>query len=140
MKINWLSIIAAVVAAGAIGFLWYGALFQPQWMAGNGITMEGEKMLKNGVEVPMSNTPMIFNTIASLIYALFMNWLIGKTGDNSWMKGGTLGFVFGLILMIGIFVNNMFASTSTSLSMIDGSYALVLWTVIGAIIGGMKKD
>jgi hypothetical protein len=140
MKVNWISIIAALVASMAIGFLWYGALFQSQWMAGNGITMEGEKMLKHGIEVPVTSAPMILNTIGMVIYALFMNWLIGKTGDNTWMKGGTLGFILGLILCIGVFLNNMFASSPTSLSMVDGSYALVLWTVTGAIIGGMKKD
>jgi hypothetical protein len=140
MKINWLSILAALVASTAIGFLWYGALFQNQWMAGNGITMEGEKMLKHGVEVPMSSTPMIFNTIAMVLYALFMNWLIGKTGDNTWKKGGTLGFILGLIMLIGVFINHKFSSTPSSLSMVDGTYALVLWTAIGAIIGGMKKE
>jgi hypothetical protein len=140
MKINWLSIISAVVASMAIGFLWYGALFQNQWMAGNGITVEGEKMFKNGTEIHSTYSPMIFNSLAMIVYSLFMNWLIGKTRDNTWMKGGTLGFVLGLILLIGVFINNMFAMSPTSLSMVDGSYALVLWTVIGAIIGGMKKD
>jgi hypothetical protein len=139
MKINWISIIIALVASMAIGFLWYGALFQTQWMAGNGITMEGEKMLKHGIEVPVTSAPMIFNTIGMIIYALFMSWLIGKTGDNTWAKGGTLGFILGLILCIGVFLNNMFASSPSSLSMVDGSYALILWTAIGAIIGGMKK-
>jgi hypothetical protein len=140
MKINWLSVLGVVIAGMAIGFLWYGAVFNAQWMAGNGITMDGEKMLKNGVEIPMSQTPMIFNTITMVIYAIFMNWLIGKTGDNTWMKGGTLGFFLGLIMLIGIFINNMFASSSSSLSMVDGSYALTLWTLIGAIVGGLKKD
>ena len=86
-RTNWLAIIACVVAAMAIGFLWYGALFNEQWMAGNGITMEGDNMFKNGIPRPYSNSPMIINTIVMLIYALIMNWLIHKTRDTSVVKG-----------------------------------------------------
>ncbi len=99
-KTNWLAIVVAVVAGMAIGFLWYGALFNEQWMAGNGFTMEGEKMFKNGVEIPMSSTPMIFNTIAMVAYALLMNWLLGLAGARTWMDGAKVGAVIGLIFDI----------------------------------------
>ena len=69
-KTNWLAIAASVVVGMFIGFLWYGMLFQNQWMAGNGFTMEGDKMFKNGAEIPISSTPMIVNTVAMLVYAL----------------------------------------------------------------------
>lgn len=138
-KTNWLAIVAAVVASMVIGFLWYGALFSAQWMAGNGITMEGEKILKDGVEMPMSPAPMIFNTIAMVAYALIMNWLLGRTGANTWMDGAKVGGVIGLTIAIGVFVGNMFANDPVSLSMVDGSYYLVLFTLIGAIVGGWQK-
>lgn len=136
---NWLAVAAAVVAGMAIGFLWYGALFQNQWMAGNGISMDGDIVFKDGVEQPMSSMPMIVNTLAMIIYAIFMDWLIFKTNDTTWAKGATLGLILGLVMLVGVYVGNLFAMAPMSLSMVDGSYSLVLFTVMGAIIGGWRK-
>ncbi len=138
-KTNWLAIAAAVVVSMIIGFLWYGLLFQNQWMAGNGFTMEGEKMFKDGVEIPMSSTPMIFNTIAMVVYALIMNWLLGRIGANTWMDGAKVGGAIGLLMAVGVYIGNVFAQNPMSLTMVDGSYSLVLFTLIGAILGGWQK-
>lgn len=136
---NWLAIAVSVVAGMAIGFLWYGALFQNQWMEGNGITMDGDTVLKDGIEQVSSSTPMIINTLAMAIYAIFMDWLINKTQDTSWAKGATLGLILGLVMVVSIYVGNLFAMSPISLTMVDGSYSMVLFTVIGAIIGGWRK-
>lgn len=138
-KTNWLAIAASTVAAMIIGFLWYGFLFNAQWMAGNGFTMEGEKMFKNGVEVPMSATPMIVNTVVMVVYALTMNWLFGKMNISTWQTGATVGAVIGGIMALGVMVGNMFAMNPFSLTIVDGSYSLVVFTVIGAIVGGWQK-
>lgn len=138
-KTNWLAIAIAVIVAFLIGALWYGVLFSGPWMAGNGITMEGEKAFKNGVEMPMSFTPMIFNIVAMLVYALIINWLSGLTGTNSWAGGAKLGGAIGLLMAIGVATGNMFADKPMSLTMVDGSYALVLFIVIGTIVGGWTK-
>lgn len=138
-KTNWLAVAVSIVASMGIGFLWYGALFQEQWMAGNGITMEGEKFLKNGVEMPMTPTPMIFNTIAMVVYSLIINWLLGKTGARSWMDGAMVGGAIGLITILGVVTGNLFAANPLSLSMVDGSYSFVVFTLVGAILGGWQK-
>ena len=138
-KTNWLALLVSVVVSMGIGFLWYGALFQEKWMAANGFTMDGDKMFKNGTEIPMSSTPMIINTVAMAVYALIMNWLIGKTGAKSWMDGAMTGGAVGLMAAIGTHVSNLFALNPSDLSMIDGSYSFVLFTVMGAIIGGWRK-
>lgn len=138
-KTNWLAIAASVVAAMVIGFLWYGALFNTQWMEGNGITMEGEKMFKNGKEIPMTMTPMIVNTIAMLVYALVMDWLLKKMNVSTWQTGATIGAGIGLMMVLGILTGNMFAVNPMSLTMVDGSYSFVLFVLIGAIVGGWQK-
>ena len=138
-KTNWLAIVAAAAAGMFIGFLWYGFLFNAQWMAGNGFTMEGEKMFKNGVEVPMSATPMIVNTLVMLVYAWIMHWLLGKMNVSTWQTGATVGAVIGALMTLGVIVGNMFAMNPMSLSMVDGSYSFVSFTVIGAIVGGWQK-
>lgn len=138
---NWLAIVASVVFAMALGFLWYGVLFLDSWMAGNGLVENGDtSMLKYGVEVAVSSTPMIINTFAMVAYALFMNWLITKTGDTTWLKGAKLGAALGLISYTGIALTNLFAANDYSLTRVDGGYTFLLFTVMGAIIGGWRKQ
>jgi hypothetical protein len=138
-KTNWLAIAASAVAGMAIGFLWYGALFNQQWMDGNGITMEGEKMFKNGAEVPTSFTPMIVNIVVMAVYALIMDWLFKKMNVGTWQTGATIGAAIGLIMLLGVLVGNMFAVNPMSLTLVDGSYSFVLFVLIGAIVGGWRK-
>mgnify|MGYP001159268040 CR=1 FL=1 len=138
-KTNWLAIVVSVVVTMLIGFLWYGVLFQTQWMAGNGITMEGEKMFKNGAEIPMTPTPMIVNTVAMVIYALVMNWLLGKMNVSTWQTGATIGAGIGLMMVLGILTGNLFAQNPMGLTLVDGSYSFVLFVLIGAIVGGWQK-
>jgi hypothetical protein len=138
-KTNWLAIAVSAVAGMLIGFLWYGMLFQNQWMAGNGFTMEGEKMFKNGAEIPMSATPMIVNVVVMLVYALIMNWLLNKMNVSTWQTGATIGAGIGILMVLGILTGNMFAQNPMSLTLVDGSYSFVLFVVIGAIVGGWRK-
>lgn len=140
-RTNWLAVVACVVAGVAVGFCWYGVLFNQQWMDGNGITMDETqtKIFKDGVEQQASMTPMALNAVAILVYALLMNWLLGRAGAQTWQSGATVGGVVGIIMCLGVFVGNMFAFVPTSLSMVDGSYVLVMFTVLGAILGGWQK-
>jgi hypothetical protein len=140
-KTNWLAIVASVVVSMVIGFLWYGALFQQQWMAGNGITVNEDKtaMFKDGVALDMSNAPMIVNIFFMVVYAFIMNWLINKTNSYGWQSGMMVGLAVGVTHTMNVIVGNLFASNPSSLSMVDGSYSLVLFTVMGTIIGAMQK-
>jgi hypothetical protein len=138
-KTNWLAIITSIVASMVIGFLWYGMLFQEQWMAGNGITMEGEKMFKNGAEIPMTPTPMVVNLLSMVVYALIFNWLLKRMNVSTWQSGAVFGASIGIIVFLGVLTGNLFAVNPSSLSMIDGSYSFVMFTLIGAIIGGWRK-
>lgn len=140
-KTNWLAVIVAAVGGVLIGFLWYGVLFQQQWMAGNGITMDESqmKLFKDGVEQPSSNAPMIVNMMAMVFYALVMNWLLKRSGANTLSTGLMTGGVVGLIMAVGVFVTNLFAMAPSNLSLVDGSYSLVLFAVMGAILGAWQK-
>lgn len=138
-KTNWLAILVSVLAAFFVGFLWYGVLFQQQWMAGNGITMQGDMTYKDGVQMSGSMVPMLVNLAAMAVYALFVNWLIGRLGVSSWMEGAKIGGSIGIIMAIGELTANQFAGNPMSLTMVDGSYAIVLFAIIGAIVGGWRK-
>ncbi len=138
-KTNWLAVVAAVLASSVIGFLWYGFLFTDTWMAGNGITAEGEKMFKNGVEAQMPDFAMLWNTGALVVYALLINWLLGLTKAANWMDGAKIGGAIGLMMVVGVYIGNMFAMNPASLSMVDGSYSFVTFALMGAILGGWQK-
>ena len=136
---NWLAIVVATIAGFLIGFLWYGLLFQNQWMAGNGITMEGETMLKNGTAVAMSNLPMIVNTVGMFLFAIILNMLINSTNSTTLSKGLTLGVVIGVVVAINIILSNLFAQNPMSLSIVDSTYIIVLLGVMGMILGAWRK-
>lgn len=140
-RTNWLAIAACVVAAIGLGFLWYGAIFQNQWMAGNGITAseDGLQMFKNGEAMDMSMSPMIYNTLFVIIYALIINWLIDKTNARTLQNGLMVGLAVGMTHLLNIVVSNMFAANPSSLSLVDGSYAIVMFTLMGAILGAWTK-
>ncbi|MBK6546800.1 MAG: DUF1761 domain-containing protein [Saprospiraceae bacterium] len=138
-KTNWLAIITCAIIGMAMGFLWYGVLFQNQWMSGNGITMDAAgKMFKNGIDMPASSMPMIVNAISLLVYAYLMNWLVNKTASFNLQSGATLGAVIGLIHLFGIYTGNRFAGNPISLSMVNGFYTFLLFTVMGAILGAWR--
>jgi Protein of unknown function (DUF1761) len=138
---NWLAVAAAAVSGFIIGFLWYGVLFVKQWMAGNGITMDETqtKTFKNGIEMDASPMPFVFNILAMVLYAVVMNWLLRRANATTLKDGATIGGAIGLMSLVGVYINNMFAGTSSSLSMVDGSYIFVLFTVMGTILGGWQK-
>jgi Protein of unknown function (DUF1761) len=138
-KTNWIAVVVSVVAAMAIGMLWYGLLFNQQWMDGNGITMQGDKMLKNGAEIPMSSMPMVLNTLGMVLNALILNWLFGRMNVTTLADGAMTGAAIGFIMAFGVMIGNMFASNPSSLTVVDGSYSFVVFTVIGAILGGWQK-
>lgn len=137
-KTNWIALVVSAFVGMAMGWLWYGMLFTDLWMSGNGMTMEGEKLMKNGAEMPMNSLPMIVNIISLLVYAYCLNWLVNKTGSFDLKSGATLGAVIGVIHLFGIYTGNRFAGNPTSLSMVDGFYTFLLFTVMGAIIGAWR--
>jgi len=138
-KTNWLAIVVCAVAGMGLGFLWYGFMFTNQWMEGNGITMGADgKMLKNGVEMSQSPLPMIVNVVSLLVYGYLISWLINKCAAFDLKSGATVGAVIGLISLFGIYTGNRYAGNPISLSMVDGFYTFLLFTMIGAIIGAWR--
>lgn len=139
-KTNWLALLVAAAVGMGIGFLVYGALFMEQWANYHGYTIENDKMFRDGVEVPPSAMPMIINTVAMLLYAYVMNWLVEKTGELSWAGGAKIGAIVGFFVLMSHYTSNRFAGAPTGLSMIDGFYAVALLAAMGAIIGGWRKS
>ncbi|MBC6994283.1 DUF1761 domain-containing protein [Neolewinella lacunae] len=141
IKINWLAILVSTLAGMTIGFLFYGFLFLEAWQVAVGLaTPDNVNFTKYGNPIILDPvTPMIINTLLMVAYGVFMTWLTGQTGRTSAAGGASLGALIGLLIAASSAVGNMFAVEPTMLSVIDGAYHLVLFTVIGAIVGGWRK-
>ncbi len=141
-NLNWLAVIASAVVSTILGFIWYGFLFIEPWMAANNYTWKDDKkeeMLKNGMATDMSFTPMIMNFLSMFVYAILINWIINKTNEQTFKGGLSIGLVIGIIVCSGVFIGNMFAANSVNLSYCDGFYSLILFALIGAIMGAWRK-
>ncbi len=144
-KINWLAVVVAALAGMFIGFLWYGAFFNGAWseavgFTGPGLTEPGAEVFKHGEAVTLDPvTPMIVNFVVMAIYAFFMAWFTGVTGRTNLISGLLLGAIIGGILALNHLTTNMFAMGSSTLTAIDGSYTIVLFAVMGAIVGAWRK-
>lgn len=138
-KTNALAVLLAALAGMIIGFLWYGALFQEQWMAGNGITESDGKMFKAGKEMDMSPLPMLLNFACMFVYAFLLNWLQNSMGVSTWQGGAKVGATVGLMVSLSAILGHLFAQNPGQLPLVDGSYALVLFTVIGAVVGARRR-
>lgn len=123
---NWLTIIAAAIAAFAVGGVWYGPLFGKAWMAEVGFTEEDAKN---------SNMALLFGgTIAlNLISAVFLGHLLAHF-DPAPMQtmmistGIALGFVIPSLA-----VNYMYNRKSMRLFLIDAGYYLGVFAAMGAV-------
>ncbi|TXF89068.1 DUF1761 domain-containing protein [Neolewinella aurantiaca] len=144
-KINWIAVAVAALAGMFIGFLWYGAFFNAQWSAGvgftgPGLTEAGAEVFKHGEAVTLDPvTPMLFNLLVMVLYATFMAWLTGITGRTTLMGGLLLGAIVGGVLALNHVTTNMFAMNPSVLTVIDGSYCVALFAVMGAIAGAWRK-
>lgn len=89
-----------------------------------------------GEEIFIFNLLMIINVIIMLIYVFLMNWLIEKIGEVILVGGVKVGVVVGFIMFLNIYISNCFVVNFILLFMVDGSYLLILFVIIGVIVGG----
>lgn len=131
VHINYLAVVAAAVAAFAIGGLWYSPLlFAKQWMKAHGYTEEQVKEMQKG-----ASKAYAVSILCQLLIALAMTVLVSylhMTRCVQGLKFGLLiwaGFAFPLGLMA-----NVFSDKRITAFYIDAGYQLVYLLIMGAII------
>ena len=130
-KVNWLAIVAATVAGFFIGFLWYALLFDAMWMDLTGITPE----MIEGSSVAMT---MGISILVTFIAAWGLAVLIGKVPSASnGMMTGTFVSLFFVATMLA--QNYVYSLNPLGLWLIDAGFIVVMFAVMGAMIGMMKK-
>jgi hypothetical protein len=133
-SINWLAVVACVVASMVIGSFWFNPkTFYPAWLKALG---------KPQNETPGgTNMGMLWGLtiLASLVQAVFMSLVVNAMGSMS--GGATLasGVLTGFLLWLGFvapssLTNKLFANQPKAWLIEMGNH-LITFVVMGAIVG-----
>lgn len=127
-NLNWIAIIAATVSAFILGGIWYAkGVFGGRWMQEIGLTEE---------DVEKGHMGKIFGTtfVLQFIAATTLAMLIGP--NKGWLIGLHAGLIVGLIWVgSAIAINYLFEQRSLRLWFINAGYNVVLYSIMGIIIG-----
>ena len=126
-EIVWLSIPVCMIAAFAIGGLWYGPLFLKPWLEDTGVTDE-----QQGHPAKVFGGAAVFTLIGALTVNLLLDRTVGLLAHTSG------GLVIGLAAAAAFGINYMFAAKPKRLLAIDGGYTVVMFGIMGLIVGLMK--
>lgn len=130
IHINYLAVIATTILGFIVGGLWYGPLFGKVWMREIGLNEE---------DIKKSNMLKIFGItiILNIIIALNLSAFLGPKSDL------LFGLFAGLAVGIGwvstsLGIIYLFGRKSFKLYLIDASYQIVIYALMGLIIGAWK--
>lgn len=127
---SFLSVILAAVANFAFGAIWYMSLAKP-WMAASGVEVGEDGRPANNAD-PI---PFITSFVAAVLVAGMMRHVFALSAIDSFGKGALAGFGIGLFLVtpwIATFYG--FGGKPRNLLLIDGGYATIGCTVMGAVL------
>lgn len=126
--INWVGVIAALVVSQAVGFVWYGLVFEETWIALSGID-----------PASASGVAMAWGAVQNLVVAIGLAWLTARTEMTGWVGGAMAGLVacgfFGLATMALRFI---YGGDNAGLIPIDGGYMVIQYALSGALVGGLR--
>ena len=126
--INWLAVVVSTVVAFALGGLWYSKeLCGSAWLEEVGLT---EEAINDANMAKTFGGTFVLQFLAVTVLAA----LIGT--DSSWQSGlysGLLISVFWIATAYGI--TYLFEQRSMRLFLINAGYNIVLFAIVGTIIG-----
>lgn len=128
ISINWLAVLVAALSAFVLGGLWYSLLFAKPWQRLAGVS---DEQLKGGV-IRIFAVSFVLALVMAVVLAAF----IGRGGFTFGLFAGLavgLGWVATSFGMVALFERRPFGHWA-----INAGYAIVTYTVMGAIIGAMQ--
>lgn len=129
--INWMAVGAASLVGFVIGFIWYGPLFGKAWMKESGLT---EEDVQNGNMAKIFGITFVLQVIMTYCLAMFL------ADDSIDLAMGTFyGFLTGAgWILPTMIINNLYEQRSFKLSFIQGGYWVVVFTLMGLILGAWR--
>jgi hypothetical protein len=126
--VNWAAVVVAALVMQAIGFLWYGVIFEQQWIALSGVPAESA-----------SNTGMMLGFVNTLVMAVGLGWAVPRMGGMSWGSGAVNGALLAIFFACTTAAMGfIYGGRDTGLIPLEFGYLIVVCLVGGAIIGGLK--
>jgi hypothetical protein len=125
--VNWLAVLAAAAASFVLGGAWYSGLFAKPWQAAAKLS---------DAEVAGGNKPVMFAIafLLALVQAAVFAMFLGPTATLAF--GAAAGFGAGLCwVATGLALTYVFERRGPALALINGGYATLQFTIIGAILG-----
>jgi hypothetical protein len=134
VPVNYFAVLAAAVASMAVGFLWYGVLFQKPWMSMMGYTMESMKQMKMS-----PNQAYMLQFIASLVTAYVLSHIVVFATSYMQTEGPLAGASTGFWVWLGFIAPVtlgvvLWENKPWKLWLINASHYLVSLVVMGAIL------
>jgi len=129
--LNWLAVLVAAAANVAIGFLWYSPpAFGRRWME-----LIGRRQEDLAAAGPIYALTIVGALISSLVIATIVHGIGATTFATGFQVGflGWLGFTFPATL-----ADYLFAARSSRLWLINNSYTLIVFLVMGMILAGWR--
>ncbi|MEP7103264.1 MAG: DUF1761 domain-containing protein [Candidatus Dojkabacteria bacterium] len=130
MEINVIAVVVSALAAFFLGYFWYSVILVKPWQKEIGM-----KEQNKNVQPPNLGQLLIGSLILEIIMAVVLSSLIGKDADL--MIGLVKGLVVGIAVALAFGVNYLFEGKTLKLWLINASYNLVVFAVMGMIIGAM---
>lgn len=130
MHLNYLAVIVSAIAGFIIGFIWYSKLFGKAWKAEMKITDEQSKD-KGG-----AGGTLVYSFILTLLATIALAMLLSSRHVHSLSHGLLYGLFVGVFFSAVPMKNHaLFEKKSSKLYMIDAGYEIVVFAVIGLILG-----
>lgn len=129
--VNYLAVLLAALSSFVLGGLWYSPLlFGKRWIALSG---QSKETLSSGNPAVVFGGAFLLNLVAAFVLAL---WLKERAADVQ--DAASAGFAVGLgLVATSLGVIYLFERRPLGLWLINGGYATLFFTVMGAIIGAL---
>lgn len=131
LDLNWLAVLVAAAANVVIGFLWYSPpAFGRRWME-----LIGRSQQDLSGAGPYYALTVVGALISSFVIATIVNAIGADTFADGFQVGfaGWLGFTFPATM-----ADYLFAGRSSRLWLINNSYTLIAFLVMGMILAGWQ--
>lgn len=135
VEINYLAVVAATLAAFALGILWYSPiLLGLAWRRVQGWTAEDSLRFQE-----RAGQRHFVSLLCFLVVALIAAVLMSLTGFGGASQGLLLGFLFwlGFAAPLGL-AGNVVSGKGIGVWLIDTGYHLLSLLLVGAILGAWR--
>ena len=130
---NWFAVVVAGVSAFILGGVWYGPLFSKRWQL---LVELSDEEIASGNPVIRFGLSFVMTLIVSIALAAVMPSLLSAP---ALLNGMLLGAGLSLFFVATSFaINYLFARRPLALYAIDVGYLVLMFALMGAILGGWR--